>query len=230
MQNGKRILSVTITREIDSGADIDYLGQYSAQPEYPYAIDRHHTPQCASQAYSAAHAAVDQLERILGYLNRQRLAASPEQNVAFSAAQDVLLTAQDDCLACDCPGGYYTRNQYPYFNPNAQNYTDLPHEEIIRCCSANYERAEALDREAWCFIGIRAQAEITIDENHHRSSWAVQTIHSGGLYGIESDSDPDYLSEIEKEELDELRSILTSLGFSQRAIAVAFKTVATRSR
>jgi hypothetical protein len=52
-----------------------------------------------------------------------------------------------------------------------------------------------------------------------------QTITSGGLYGIESDSDADYFAEVEQEQLAELRGQLHVIGFSKRAIASAFKNV-----
>jgi hypothetical protein len=57
------------------------------------------------------------------------------------------------------------------------------------------------------FIGIRAEAEIVVN-----GVW--QLIASGGLWGIESDSDRHHLSAVEQEEFDELNAILQSLGFS----------------
>jgi hypothetical protein len=62
------------------------------------------------------------------------------------------------------------------------------------------------------FIGILAEAEIVV-------SGVCQTITSGGLWGIESDSTPDYLSEIEQEEIEQLQEILQALGFSQEVIS-----------
>jgi len=51
----------------------------------------------------------------------------------------------------------------------------------------------------------------------------LQDVSSGGLWGIESDSDASYLKEIEAEELSELRKQLYAMGFSKRAIATAVK-------
>lgn len=65
-------------------------------------------------------------------------------------------------------------------------------------------------------IGIRAQTEIVVNS-------VCQMITSGGLYGIESDSDSFYLKEIENEELLSLCSILHNLGFSKRVITAAMK-------
>ena len=61
------------------------------------------------------------------------------------------------------------------------------------------------------FIGISAEAEIVVNG-------VCQTIISGGLWGIESDSDQQYLSEVEQEELDQLKAILQSLGFSDNEL------------
>ena len=61
--------------------------------------------------------------------------------------------------------------------------------------------------ETSAFIGIRAEAEIVVHG-------VCQTITSGGLWGIESDSARQYLSDVEQEEVDQLKAILQSLGFS----------------
>ena len=60
---------------------------------------------------------------------------------------------------------------------------------------------------------IRVQAEAGLVVNGVR-----QTITSGGLRGIESDSDSAYISEVEDEETRELGLILTSLGFASSSI------------
>jgi hypothetical protein len=56
----------------------------------------------------------------------------------------------------------------------------------------------------------------------------TQTIRSGGLWGIESDSGDDYLTEVENEQLDELKDELHAIGFSKRAVAAAFRDVKRR--
>jgi hypothetical protein len=72
------------------------------------------------------------------------------------------------------------------------------------------ERRQQYDNGDFGFIGIRAEAEIVV-------AGVCQTITSGGLWGIESDSTPDYLSEIGQEEIEQLQEILQSLGFSLEA-------------
>ena len=61
------------------------------------------------------------------------------------------------------------------------------------------------------FVGISAEAEIVVNG-------VCQTITSGGLWGIESDSDHQYLVEVEQEEVDQLKAILQALGFSDSEI------------
>ena len=87
---------------------------------------------------------------------------------------------------------------------------------------------ERLNRGDWCFIGIKAEAEIGIPDNPLGMSnqcYTVQRIHSGGLWGIESDSERSYIESEEKNQLAELRAQLKALGFSTRAISAAFKNV-----
>ena len=64
------------------------------------------------------------------------------------------------------------------------------------------------------FMGIGAKAEIVIDG-------VCQTITSGGLWGIEDDSDEAYLATIESDEITGLTNQLCSLGFSPKAITKA---------
>lgn len=53
----------------------------------------------------------------------------------------------------------------------------------------------------------------------------MQEITSGGLWGVESDSDRKYLADIDTEQLSELREQLRAVGFSTRAISTAFRDV-----
>lgn len=68
-------------------------------------------------------------------------------------------------------------------------------------------------------IGIIAKAEVVSAQG------ICQTIRSGGLWGIESDSGKEYLEEIATEELGQLREELAGLGFSDRQIYYAIQRV-----
>ena len=65
------------------------------------------------------------------------------------------------------------------------------------------------------FIGIYSKAIVQLGNS------LLQTIKSGGLWGIESDSDQSYLKEIEREEISQLTQELTAIGFSQSTIKSA---------
>ena len=146
-------------------------------------------------------------------------------------------THEGDCSVnlggevCTCDMRHLAPNEYEFFNPGSIEPFDakadwmptgvkasLRHdywEKTMReNARKNYERMEACTRGDWSFIGIRAQAEVVVDG-------VCQSITSGGLWGIESDSEESYLSSVEEEELTSLRGILHELGFSKRAIATA---------
>lgn len=78
----------------------------------------------------------------------------------------------------------------------------------------DYHRMEAYNRGDWHMVGIRAVAEIVVND-------VRQTITSGGLWGIESDSDKEHLAEVGREQLTGLRSILLELEFTEGEIDAA---------
>jgi len=82
----------------------------------------------------------------------------------------------------------------------------------------DYERMESHNRGDWGMISIRAQAKIIVNGT-------CQTVRSGGLGGIESDSGDHYFSEVGGGELAELGVTLVELGFSEEEVADAFAEV-----
>jgi len=225
----KRISKVTIKRMVDTDPDTSYLGEYSNRAKTDYAIDRKHTEDC--QSLEANHrAGVDLLERVIAHLENVKTgepASKDEYGVPTTTvlwegcndAQDLLIDAQDELQECDCgERGDMERNEYRYFNGYVENYKGETEENIRKYIRQDYERMERLLHGDWCYIGIRAGAEIVIDGG-------CQTISSGGLWGVESDSDRAYLATIEDEEIGELRKQLTAVGFSKRAIALACKNI-----
>lgn len=226
--NRKRILSVKVKRMVDDSPDTSYLGEYSNEKASEYSIDRAHSEDCAS--VEANHRiAVDSLERIIGHLNVIRVSAEVADNPdsteweSLDQAIDILIGLQDDVMECDCGRTSWSYHEYRYFNPS-QNYNDCTPEEIRQYVRHDYDRMERLNAGDWCYIGIRAQAEITSHTFDSHDGLLTQTITSGGLWGIESDSDASYLKEVEQEELSSLKAELRALGFSTRAIATAFKS------
>lgn len=96
------------------------------------------------------------------------------------------------------------------------------------------EWKKEFERDHFYFIGISAEATVAVcygrrdSENPGNFTGGMgpqQTIYSGGLWGIESDSDSNHIAEIEKEQLGELREQLKNFGFSSLAISKAFKII-----
>jgi hypothetical protein len=67
------------------------------------------------------------------------------------------------------------------------------------------ERREAYQNGDFSFVGVRAEADVVI-------GGVIQTLTSGGLWGIESDSGKEYIEEVAGEEYGQLRKILTEVG------------------
>lgn len=73
----------------------------------------------------------------------------------------------------------------------------------------NAERLAAYRAGAWHGIAIKARATFLIGLG---DAAVIQAIESPGLWGIESDSDPGYLDEVFREEVDTLRHMLAQLN------------------
>lgn len=119
--------------------------------------------------------------------------------------------------------------EYRYWNPGPNhvphdpaNWSHVKGEELAKVIAehgsiaaadaayveADYQRCEAYNRGAWCMMGVYAVAEVIV-------SGTVQRVQSGGLWGIESDSDPSYFAEVAQDELASLRDILAEMGCSK---------------
>jgi hypothetical protein len=227
----KRIHNVTIQHMHDESPDTSYLGDYSDSRTSEFSIDRKHSEDC--QINHEPKDTIDQLERAISYLQKQDKNNGTDFNYNNDAI-DELITLQDMLAECSCDeSGDMQRGQYRYFNPSF-NYVDKngkpsegnAPEEIRKYVRQDYARMERLNAGDWYYIGIRAKAEILIpDGTLSGQVYITQTITSGGLWGTESDSDKSHLESIAKEELAALRTQLTALGFSKRAISSAFKNL-----
>lgn len=224
MKNMKRILSVTIRRMIDESPDTSYLGEYASSPDDGFSVDR------ATDEFQAdLDAGRDWLERIQARLDDMRDTVggddstyTAEWDEAIHAAMNTIEETLDD----DPFDARWNRhNEHSYFNPSS-NYKGESPEDIRKYVRQDYERMESLNAGNWCYIGIRADAAISIrDTSDDNLYYTTQQITSGGLWGIESDSDKSYLAETEQEQLSELRQQLKALGFSTRSISAAFKNI-----
>jgi hypothetical protein len=225
MKNMKRISRVTIKRMTDNDPDTSYLGEYSDRAETDYAIDRKHSLDCPIN--NVPIEGLETLSRVMHYLTAVTYEPCPftEDGIwqDVSDAQDLLIEKQDELQECDCDErGDMGRGELRYFNGRVENYKGETPEDLRKYVRQDYERMERLQRGDWCYMGVRAEAEILLPSG---DASIVQEITSGGLWGIESDSDKTYLGEIETEQLSELREQLRAVGFSTRAITKALKTL-----
>ena len=102
-----------------------------------------------------------------------------------------------------------TRNrEYTGFEPYAGG-EKLGTKEYKEYGLQDYKRMEQLNNGDFSFMGIIAHANIYLEENG-RSTY--QKITSGGIWGVESDSDKSYIEEIEKEQTEDLKHQLEHLN------------------
>ena len=85
------------------------------------------------------------------------------------------------------------------FEPDPEPDTSYLEQDEFR------ERFETYQRDEWHLIGCYAEAEVVICD-------VVQTLTGGGLWGIESDSEQEYLDEIVHGEWSRLRDVLKTVG------------------
>ena len=74
---------------------------------------------------------------------------------------------------------------------------------------ANAARLAAYRAGEWHCVGIRARATFLIDLGQ---AALIQTVESPGLWGIESDGDPEYPDRVFAEEAQTLRGILAQMN------------------
>jgi hypothetical protein len=84
---------------------------------------------------------------------------------------------------------------------------------------ADYQRLEAFNAGSWHMVGIYAKATIATPNGDGTAT--LQTLRSGGLWGIESDSDPAYLRSVAEEEVADFRVQLRALGIRMPPAMVA---------
>jgi len=77
---------------------------------------------------------------------------------------------------------------------------------------ADFRRMESLQRGDFDFIGIIAKCEVkySIGNNNYR----LEHFTSGGLWGIESDSEQKYIDDIEREQLQDLKEHLQTFNIN----------------
>jgi hypothetical protein len=219
-RESKRIDTVTIKRIADYDADTSWLGEYSDDAgdfaivnrgEYAGEFESDLPCECG-------HSELDHKES--------------SDDITWKVTEDIQEKLDDSpcyqyCVKCDDPCDFdrvtvERGRTFRYFNSGSVDKSNTD-EDNRKYAKQDYERMTDLERGCWGFIGVRAEAEIAIPNGN--DSATMQTIRSGGLWGIESDSGDDYFAEVGNDELADLKTQLHALGFSKRAIAAAFRDV-----
>jgi hypothetical protein len=79
---------------------------------------------------------------------------------------------------------------------------------------ADFERSEGLMMGTWCYIGIRAEAVVSYPLDMAGKDRRLETFTSGGVWGVESDSNDDTFEEYEDDQLDDLKQHLAKFGIA----------------
>ena len=88
-----------------------------------------------------------------------------------------------------------------------QDYSDVKNEkEKQKYLEQDKKRLAEYNNDSWSMLGITAKAEVSYDIG--QGSRRIERFTSGGLWGIESDSDEKYLIEVENEQLENLKEHL----------------------
>ncbi len=101
-------------------------------------------------------------------------------------------------------------NEYRFFKPVAGD-EKVGTDDYYKYGMQDYKRMKGLNDGSWSYIGIEAAATVKYPTGNN--SYRLETLSSSGLWGIESDCD-DYLQEVMKEQIDELREHLMTFNVS----------------
>jgi hypothetical protein len=208
-----KIISIVIEHAIDDSPDTSFLGEYTSKRD-EWNINR--------RTGTFVHVEMVRDRIIEALQERIDLIPDKDTDIVMQAYLMRMEKRLEKIEGIVLHQEYIASREYPYFAPYACG--EKPGSpEYKKYAMQAFERMERLSRGSWCFIGIIAKAQIGIPDG--QGNYTLQTIVSGGLWGIESDSGKDFIEETEKEELSDLSENLTSLGFGKRAIAYAMKNV-----
>ncbi len=207
MKATRKIERVRVLRAVDCDADLSTLGEYT-------------------DAYDEDAILVSAGEYVkdLPCQDCDKLREEHQQTATIAHVADC--ENPDDC---DCEGADVCEDWNPeipergrefrFFRPFSGGETP-PNADYYTSGMQDFQRAQDYSRNEWCYTGIRAVADIRVNGVH-------QQVSSGGLWGVESDSEESYFAEIASEETAQLRDILRGLGFSKRQVDTALTNVET---
>lgn len=224
----KEICSVTVRGFVDSDPDTSHLGEWTDDYSLDV-VDRHERCFIRDLLCQACDRTRDEHHEYTG------ADADDDTCTECGVPHDEHCGSWDPLLLAHSVRGYrFFRpgpNHWPHNPANWAHVTPEDRAKVVAEFGSieeadkayalrDYERMESLVAGSWWYICIRAEASIRVSD-------VPQTISSGGLCGIESDSDRSYLDEVASEELAQLRAQLRALGFSKRAVDVALAAAET---
>lgn len=167
-------LTFTITKIYDESPDLSWLGEYQARNE-DFIVDREK-----------------------GILWGKTEGEPPDEydfdteNGSYDV--DAYEKAEEKWLATGVwAEDLHTRNrrEYRYFKPYAGGIDPLENkEEWIKCALQDYDRYEAYNRGDWCMMGVVVSLDLP-----DCPTCGPRTV-SDSLWGIESDSDEEYIEDL----------------------------------
>jgi hypothetical protein len=206
-----QIIAIRGEMVIDESPDTSYLGEYSDQPA-EWAIVRE-TGEFCHKVYQRQRLIADIQDRIDDYHDYDYYGKYLDSDSEYEKR---LLIRLKNIRASGETSFPSRGREYVFFHPYASGEKPGT-KEYRKYAMHDFQRMRSYCNGDWCFIGIVAKAQIRNNETH-----VVQTLHSCGLWGIESDSG-DYLNEVAKEQLHSLKYELLALGIGERAIQYALK-------
>ena len=200
-----QISTITVFSQIENDTDTSWLGEYVNSPDYGV-ID------CSTGEYCdkvfQRQRIIETLEYWIDNIN------NPDR---ISLLKKRIQKIKD---SGDTDFHYHFRSKGRYFKPSPGcEPLKRGDKEAYKDGMRDYQRMEGLSNGDWCFIGIMAVAVIW-----NKETCLTQRITSGGLWGIASDWDADYLASVARDQIAELKAELLSLGVGPRAIEYALKT------
>jgi hypothetical protein len=137
------------------------------------------------------------------FVRRQEVDTDPDLSYLGEYSNTPEANAIDRIERGDCG-----RNEFRYCNVTLSGEETGNPESVEQ----DYLRLESYNRGDWGMIGIWAEVVLLVPLRGSPGSSIRQKIKSGGLWGIESDSDDEYLDSVYAEQCDELASILDEMG------------------
>ena len=170
---------------------------------------------------------LDTLQNELTSAVRTVLTGAKEINVQATEIRAHVESIKTIRVIDDNPDLSYLKTSYSdYYGEDGSNWLRLSKEDkqkvikkygslqdaSIVYMAQDEHRLQEYYEGKWHMLGISAEATVLIPAGSEPPTYKIQKITSGGLWGIESDSNEEYLKQVEKEQVDELRGYLRILN------------------